>query len=78
MKIRQGEEYLLHWTRNPDTWNDNLKDLINNNRVIKINKRYYTKVIPHYSGTFNIVDCTCNIKTGDFYPINVSNLKEYE
>ena len=76
MKVRESEEYYLHWTKNPKYWNENLKDLIASKKVEKVNKRYYTRVIAHYTGTFNIVDCTCNKKTGDFYPINTSNLKE--
>jgi hypothetical protein len=75
-KIRENEEYYLLWTRNPDTWNDNLNDLKLKRRVFKVGKRYYTKVTAHYSGNFNIVDCTCNNDTGDFYPIYTSNLKE--
>jgi hypothetical protein len=76
IKTRQNEEYYLAWTRNPDTWNENLKDLIKSGRVEKVGGRYYTRVIAHYTGTFSIIDCTCNKKSGDFYPINTSNLKE--
>lgn len=74
MKTIAGENYLLHWTKNPFTCNEKLKDLINNNKVQKINGRYYTTVTAHFSGSFAVVDCTCT-KDGDFYPINTSNLK---
>lgn len=75
MKIRENEEYLLHWTNNPAVWNEDLKDLISTKKVEKINGRYYTRVTAHFSGNFSVVDCTCSSR-GDFYPINTSNLKE--
>lgn len=75
MKIRDGEVYLLHWTKNPSVWNEDLKDLIATNKVEKINNRYYTKVTAHFEGNFAVVDCTCDDR-GNFYPINTSNLKE--
>jgi hypothetical protein len=74
-KIRKGETYLLHWKRNPALWNDDLKKLISHNIVKKINKQYYSRVVAHYTGQFDVVDCTCNNK-GDYYPIMVCNLKE--
>lgn len=75
-KIHAGVEYLLHWRNNPNTWNEDLETLKFNNRVEKINKRYYTRVVAHFTGNFAVVDCTCNERTGDFYSINTSNLKE--
>ena len=76
-RITAGKTYLLHWSRNPFTWNEDLKDLISKKKVEKINGRYYTKVIAHMSGNFYIVDCTCDQETDDFYPINTSLLKPY-
>ena len=77
MKTYKGEKYLLHWTKNPFYWNDNIKDIKKNPNIIKQNGRYYTIVIAHFTGCFSMVDCTCDMKTGDFYPINVSLLKDY-
>ena len=74
-KVREGEKYLLHWRKNPSTWNDNLKDLIETEKVIRINKQYYTIVISHYTGSYSVVDCTCDNK-GNVHPIMVCNLKE--
>lgn len=75
MKTRQGEPYLLHWKKNPTTWNESLEELKKRPNVVRRNKQWYTIVFAHYTGTFDIVDCTCNGK-GDFYPINTSLLKE--
>lgn len=76
-KIIAGNQYLLSWTKNPCTYNENLKDLINNGKVQEINGGYYTVVTAHFSGSFAVVDCTCDEETGDFNPINTSNLKNY-
>ena len=76
MKTRANESYYLHWRNNPCTWNENLADLIQRNRVRKVKGRYYTVVVAHYSGSFGIVDCTCDTRSGDFHSINTSLLKE--
>jgi len=79
MKIRANEEYYLAWRNNPDVWNDDLKNLALRKKVEKVGKKYYTRVIPHYSCNTkktSVVDCTCNQRTGDYYPINTSLLKE--
>ena len=76
-KIVEGRTYLLSWRHNPSTWNESLKDLIENNEVEKINKHYYTKVTAHFTGRFDIVDCTCD-ERGNYYPINTTNLKEMD
>jgi hypothetical protein len=75
-KINVDRQYLLFWGNNPSYWNDDLEELKKKRIVQKINGRYYTIVQPHMSGKFSIVDCTCNERTGDFYPINTSLLKE--
>ena len=75
MKIREGEAYLLHWKKNPTTWNEDLKDLKRRPNIIRRNKQYYTVVYAHYTGTFDIVDCTCDSK-GNNYPIYTNHLKE--
>lgn len=77
-KINSESQYLLIWNKNPSFWNDDIEELKKKKIVKKINNRYYTVVQPHMSGKFEIVDCTCNTRTGDFYPINTSLLKEIE
>jgi hypothetical protein len=74
MTIIEGNQYLLHWRKNRAMWNDNLKDLIKANKVVKRNNRYYSIVTAHYSGDYSIVDCTCD-DNGDFYPVNTSDLR---
>ncbi len=88
MKVRKNEYYLLHWTHNPVFWNEGLekvkklyKENYNKfngciNPIFKHNRRYYTLVAPHFSGNFSTVDCTCDLVTGDFHPVNTSLLKE--
>jgi len=76
-RITAGNTYLLLWSNNPSTWNEDLKDLISEKKVEKINGRYYTKVTAHMSGNFYVADCTCDQETGDFYPIHTSLLKPY-
>lgn len=76
MKVRKGCPYLLHWKDNPFWWNENLDAIKDLKNVVKKNGRYYTIVFPHYTGDFEVVDCTCDKYTGDFYPIHTSLLKE--
>ncbi len=81
MKITAGKEYYLIWTENPCTWNEPLKKLIADKRVKKVKGRYYTSVIPNYSIDTKdcfIIDCICNLLTGDTHTIYTSFLKEIE
>lgn len=71
--INKDIPMLLHWTRNPSTWNSTLKNLKKQKKVILQNRKYYSIVYPHYSGYFSIVDCTTD-KDGNYYPINTDNL----
>ena len=75
-KINSSEEYYLFWKYNPAIWNENLETLKRKGVVTKINGRYYSKVTAHYSGDFEVVDCTCDNK-GNFYPIYTDNLKQF-
>ena len=75
MRINKGRAYLLHWRNNPSVWNDDLKELKRTKKVILRNGKYYTKVVPHYTGDFYMVDCTCDNK-GNSYPIISDLLKE--
>lgn len=75
MKIRKGEAYLLHWKKNPTTWNESLSELKRRPNIIFRNKKYYSIVFAHYDGDFEIVDCTCDSK-GNSYPIYTKLLKE--
>ena len=74
MTTESGRQYLLPWGKNPAIWNDNLKDLIKDMKVIKRGSRYYSIVTAHFTGDYSVVDCTC-LNNGDFYPVNTSNLK---
>lgn len=78
--ISSRKEYLLHWEDNPCFWNNDESDMLRisltNPQVVEIDGKYYTKVKPHYTGEFEIVDCTCDYYTGDFYPIHTDLLIE--
>lgn len=76
MKVYKDREYYLHWKRNPETWNSDLKTLKKEKRVEKYQNGWYTQVIANYTGDFQIVDCTCD-KEGNFHPIFTSNLKPF-
>lgn len=76
MYIKKGREYLLHWKNNMTYRNENLEDLKRKGVVMKMKGRYYTTVIAHYTGDFNIVDCTLD-KEGNFYPVHTSLLKPF-
>ena len=78
-KVFKGEKYLLHWKSNPFYSNEDIEEIKKiRDDVVEIDEEYYTIVIPHFTGCFGIVDCTCNIITGDFYPINAGLLKDFK
>ncbi len=77
-KIFKGEKYLLHWRSNPFYWNYDIKDIKKLSNIKSDCEEYYTIVVPHFTGTFDIVDCTCDLETGDFYPINTELLQDYD
>ena len=79
MKTYKGKKYLLHWENNPAHWNDDIEDIKKiRDDVIEEDGEYYTIVYAHFTGTFGIVDCTCDLNNGDFYPINVYLLEDYD
>jgi len=74
MKVYKGHKYLLEWKHNPFYWNKNIKEIKKDPSITKEDNYYYTTVISHFTGNFSIVDCTCDIETGDFYPIQTELL----
>jgi hypothetical protein len=68
--------YFLHWKKNRATQNTDLKTLIAEGTVKKINGKYYTTVYPHLTGDSKVmvtVDCTCDSQ-GNNYPVPTSDL----
>ena len=77
-KVFKGKKYLLHWESNPFYWNKDIEEIKKIPNIVNDCEEYYTIVIPHFTGTFGIVDCTCDLETGDFYPINTDLLQDYD
>ena len=75
--ITAGKKYLLHWRRNPFYWNRSLREVKKDRYTVRQKGRFYTIVEAHFTGDFNVVDCTCDFNDGSYYPINTELLRMY-
>ena len=77
-KVFKGEKYLLHWTKNMSYWNKDLEEIKKiRDDIVEVKGRYYTIVYPHFTGIFEVVDCSLDLE-GNYYPVNTSLLKDYD